>query len=148
MPTFWELYKSTKFVFQQTVSSEIDFAIISACNPRGQILTSSHNRIRDKALQNDIYHLDAIYRSVYGCSPSLDFHEKSWLVGIDKIAAIQLAIKYEQNAIFWVEQGQLYLVPCLLTTESEVHLGLFKERLITSSHHCLTEVRAVDLMFA
>jgi hypothetical protein len=36
---------------------------------------------------------------------------------------------FEQNAIYWVEAGQLYLVPALLR-QNEEYLGLYSERQI------------------
>lgn len=137
MQQLWQAYKSTVFVLEQPLGCHFDFAIITACNPQGQDLPNSANRLRDKALQQDIAQTGAVYRSLYGCSPEFDYCERSWAVATDKQHATALAEKYQQNAIYWVEQGQLFLTPCLLTDFNEEHLGAFQNRLVKakSSFH-------------
>ena len=46
--------------------------------------------------------------------------------------AVLLARQFEQNAIYWVERGQLFLVPVLLSAQEEC-LGSFTERLVLLS---------------
>ena len=47
----------------------------------------------------------------------------------DKSQAVQLALQFEQNAIYWVEQGELFLVPVLMSQQEE-SLGAFNQRLV------------------
>ncbi len=128
MKTLWDLYQQTIFLLEQPLSRQINFAVITAYNPLGQILTLGTNHIRDKALQSDIMSLRHPYRKVWGCSSELDYSEKSWAVSMPKADAVKLASKYQQNALYWVEQDRLYLLPCLLERASAVELGAFSLR--------------------
>jgi len=115
------------------VSSETgpasSFAIISAQNPAGHLQHPSRNLLLDKHFSDFLDQFNWPYREIIGCSPDLAFQEKSWAVVCDKAEAIDLAIKFEQNAIYWVEQDKLYLVPALLS-EQEEYLGEFNPRQI------------------
>jgi hypothetical protein len=72
------------------------------------------------------------YRSVIGSAPDKSFQEKSWIVLCDKGTAVDLAMQFEQNAIYWVERGELYLVPVLMNHPEEC-LGNFRDRLVLLS---------------
>jgi hypothetical protein len=127
--TLWQLYKSSIFLSHQTLSMSINFAIISGQNPAGHTENPLYNQLLDKKLQARLQQLGVPYRSVIGAAPDLSFQEKSWVVLCDKQQAITLALEFTQNAIYWVEQGQLYLVPVLLHEQEEC-LGQFQQRLI------------------
>ncbi|AWB66732.1 DUF3293 domain-containing protein [Saccharobesus litoralis] len=124
----WSLYKTTQFVMAQSLSQSLNFAIITAFNPLGQLRSPSFNTIQDKALQYDIQRLNTVYRSIYGCSADLSYSEKSWLVAIEQSTAIDLAIEYKQNAIYFVNGDRLSLVPCLLADQQEDYIGSFQQR--------------------
>ncbi|WP_417703111.1 DUF3293 domain-containing protein [Rheinheimera aquimaris] len=127
--SLWESYKTSVFICHQVLNCNIDFAIISAQNPAG---VSGHpylNLRRDKEFQAYLNQQKLPYRSVIGCAPDHSFQEKSWIVLCEKNTAITLARQFEQNAIYWVEQGELFLVPVLLTQHEE-SLGNFSERLV------------------
>ncbi len=127
--SLWESYKTSIFLCHQTLNCNIDFAIISAQNPAGHNEHPYLNLRRDKELQACLNQQKLPYRSVIGCAPDHSFQEKSWIVLCDKNKAIKLARQFEQNAIYWVEHGELFLVPVLLMQREE-SLGSFSERLI------------------
>lgn len=127
----WQHYQQTEFLFTQTLSSQLSFAIITAHNPRGQILTSCQNRLLDRQLQNAIEQFRLPYRAVVGTSADRSHMEKSWAVAIDKLAAIHLGMKFKQNAIYFVDNDQLQLVPCLFEVgqqHEEITIGEFSPR--------------------
>lgn len=128
MEQLWHLYTRTVFLMEQRLNPHINFAIITAYNPLGKICSKSANRTLDKELQADIEGLKAPYRRLWGCSPEFDHSEKSWAVMTDKGTAINLAKKYQQNAIYWVEQVCLFLVPCMLEQYKVVDMGEFEKR--------------------
>lgn len=136
METLWQQYKDSVFFIEQPLSEQLNFAIITAYNPEGQVCNLGANRLRDKALQHDINQLKIPYRRIWGCSPQLDYSEKSWVIATEKKQAIELAIKYQQNAIYWIEQGMLYLTPCLMHTEAEELLGRFNLRIKGEKLEC------------
>ena len=127
----WLHYQNTEFLFTQTLSSQLSFAIITAHNPKGQILTSCQNRLLDRQLQLAIEKFHRPYRSVVGASQDRTHMEKSWAVAIDKLAAAHLGMKFNQNAIYFVENNQLALVPCLFSQDEqhqEIIIGEFSPR--------------------
>ena len=122
--SLWESYKTSVFICHQVLNCNIDFAIISAQNPAGVTGHPYLNLRRDKEFQAYLNQQKLPYRSVIGCAPDHSFQEKSWIVLCEKNTAITLARQFEQNAIYWVEQGELFLVPVLLTQHEE-SLGNF-----------------------
>jgi hypothetical protein len=127
--SLWESYKTSVFLCHQALNCNIDFAIISAQNPAGHTEHPYLNLRRDNELQACLNQLRLPHRSVIGSAPDLSFQEKSWIVLCDKGKAVKLALQFEQNAMYWVEQGQLYLVPVLMQQREE-RLGHFSERLV------------------
>ena len=125
----WESYKTSVFLCHQPLGDQINFAIISAQNPAGQTEHPYLNLRRDNELQACLNQQRLPYRSVIGSAPDLTFQEKSWIVLCDKALAIQLALQFEQNAIYWVEQGELFLVPVLMS-QPEESLGAFSQRFV------------------
>ncbi|MEL4439818.1 DUF3293 domain-containing protein [Shewanella algae] len=123
----WQYYQSACFLLTQSFSSAVPFAIVTAHNPLGQKLTSCQNRLLDRQLQHDIDKLGIPYRAIIGAADDLSHMEKSWALFLDKAAAIELASKYRQNALYYVDSGLLTLVPCL-KGEREVALGQFAAR--------------------
>ena len=127
--SLWESYKTSIFLCHQALKCDVDFAIISAQNPAGIAEHPYLNLRRDNELQALLNQQRLPYRSVIGSAPDLSFQEKSWIVLCDKPQAIKLARQFEQNAIYWVEQGELFLVPVLLAQQEEC-LGDFRQRLV------------------
>jgi hypothetical protein len=123
----WRYYQETQFLFTQGLSSKISFAIITAHNPKGEILTPCQNRLLDRQLQQEILMLDRPYRAMVGVSQDRKHMEKSWAVSTDKASAIELGCKFNQNAIYYVEADKLQLIPCLLSKQ-ETSLGAFSPR--------------------
>ena len=125
----WESYKSSVFLCHQPLGDQISFAIISAQNPAGHLYHPQHNLTLDREFETELDEAHIPYRTLIGASPDLSFQEKSWAVLCDKTKAIKLAIMFEQHAIYWVEQGKLFLVPALLQQDEE-YLGEFNPRQI------------------
>lgn len=128
----WESYKHSIFFCHQALNCQVNFAIISAQNPAGNLEHPYLNLQRDKELQAYLNQRRLPYRSVIGSAPDNSFQEKSWAVICEKDDAVSLALRFEQNAIYWVEAGELYLVPVLMHRMEEC-LGRFNERLVVLS---------------
>lgn len=109
----------------------VRFAVISARNPMGKQKTEQWNLEAENKMKQWLDKENVSYRRIYGCSPVLDYIEPSFLVeALDKTHAIELSCLYRQNALFWIERGMLWLVPCNDRYFKEVCLGLFVDRLI------------------
>lgn len=125
----WESYKRSIFLCHQRLAENINFAIISAQNPAGKFNDPVSNQLLDKRLQAHLQLIGAPYRSVIGAAPDLSFQEKSWMVLCEKEQAITIGRVFTQNAIYWVEQNNLYLVPVLIPCAEE-YLGAFCNRMV------------------
>ncbi|WP_108944511.1 DUF3293 domain-containing protein [Shewanella halifaxensis] len=125
--SLWHYYQQTEFLFTQILSTQLSFAIITAYNPKGQVLSACQNGLLDRKLQNEINSLGLPYRAMIGTSQDRTYMEKSWAVAIDKAGAIRLGCLFNQNAIYYVEADNLQLVPCLMAKE-ETLLGAFSPR--------------------
>ncbi|MER2494111.1 DUF3293 domain-containing protein [Catenovulum sediminis] len=123
----WDLYQNVVFELEQPLGEQLDFAIVTAFNPRGLNLTLGHNQTLDRALLADIEKLGVPYRRLFGCAPDKSHIEASWAIATDKETACKLASKYQQNAIYWVESNFLYLTPCLLEGYAEMCLGKYPD---------------------
>ncbi|ABZ75362.1 conserved hypothetical protein [Shewanella halifaxensis HAW-EB4] len=125
--TLWRFYKETEFLFTQILSSQLSFAIITAYNPCGEVLTACQNGLLDRKLQHEIHRLGLPYRAMIGTSHDRKHMEKSWAVVIDKAQAVKLGCQFNQNAIYYVEADCLHLIPCLVA-KFDAHLGAFSPR--------------------
>ncbi|GGI92146.1 DUF3293 domain-containing protein [Shewanella gelidii] len=123
----WKQYQHTHFLMTQKLARESEFAIITAHNPLGEVLSSSQNRLLDRKLQICIESLSVPYRIVLGCSTDRSHIEKSWVVMVDQRTAITLGKQFNQNAIFYVKRDLLWLIPCWYQADA-VSLGSFAAR--------------------
>lgn len=122
----WQCYQNPLFLLTQSLSCDVPFAIITAHNPAATRLTPSQNRLLDRQLLREIEQLMCPYRALIGAAPDLSHMEKSWAILIDKNTAVTLGFKFNQLAIYFVDNGELSLVPCCLAGDVEaVSLGRF-----------------------
>lgn len=127
--SLWQLYQDVAFISYQPFAKDSCFAIISVLNPRGKIATPGQNLCRHMAFAAGVHAARLRYRKITGASGDLKFLEPSWAVFCSREQAEQYALEWQQNALYWVEQDQLWLLPALLQHEPVV-LGRFSERLI------------------
>ncbi|QIR13592.1 DUF3293 domain-containing protein [Shewanella aestuarii] len=125
----WKHYQSTHFLFTQPLSSDFSFAIVTAHNPYGSLLSPSQNRLLDRKLQSKILQYQRPYRAVIGVAPDLSHMEKSWAIFIDKEQALELGREFRQHAIYYVHEGVLSLIACFDLAKAEVCIGRFEQRL-------------------
>ncbi|WP_299009314.1 DUF3293 domain-containing protein [uncultured Shewanella sp.] len=124
----WQCYQETEFLLTQALSSQLSFAIITAHNPKGMILSPSQNRLLDKKLQNELVHLGALHQEMIGTSVDMSHREKSWAVAVERKVGIAIGLKFKQNAIYYVETDKLRLIPCLFQKQ-EICLGSFSKKM-------------------
>ncbi len=112
------------------------FAIITAFNPLGNVISHSENLRRHHALQRRVSGLELQSAKITGCSPDFTHQEEGLAAVTDLDSAILIGSEFEQNAIYYVrqsimcEQGQLLLVPCKLEKMGRVDLGSFAARVV------------------
>jgi hypothetical protein len=124
----WHEYQTTQFLLTQQLAADSPFAIITAHNPRGRLLSPCQNRLLDRQLQREIEMLRCPYRALVGAAKDLSHMEKSWALLTDKETAVALGRRFEQYGIYYVAHGELTLVPCLAEAP-EITLGAFNHRM-------------------
>ena len=107
------------------------FAIVTAHNPMDIRLDELENKERNEILRKDLLLSDFIHREIIGCSEDHTHQELSFVVKCKLKQAIQIGNKFEQRAIFWVEENKLQIVDC--KTLKSYDLGSFKRRLQNQS---------------
>lgn len=80
-------------------------AFITAFNPYSKVTETAENNKRNKLLRSDLDEISFATVKGYGQDPEVSWEkEDSFLAfGISKEQAVQLGIKYEQNAILWCD---------------------------------------------
>jgi hypothetical protein len=106
-------YLSTIFIAEPLESKWPDrFFIITACNPR----SSGVRSVDDKAhvrLRKTLSRAGCWKHRVDGASPDWKHREKGYAVsGLDVTNAIELGKEFDQNAIFEVVNGTIWVVAC------------------------------------
>lgn len=94
-----------------------EFAIVTADNPSGELESPAMNAAAGGALKRELDELRVQIEEVQGCSPDLSHRENSLAAGMDRASAVRIAIRYEQDAIFWFDGERFWLVGALLDFE-------------------------------
>ncbi|WP_168171426.1 DUF3293 domain-containing protein [Lacimicrobium sp. SS2-24] len=126
----WQAYADTVFLVDSPLPDWPQAAIITACNPPGEIMTATENHRLHNQLVHHLAGRNLMFSEITGASPDHAHQERSLLIRCSKKQANALSEKVSQNAFFWIEQGTLYLCPCLLRQVTERRLGNFSARLI------------------
>ncbi len=107
---FWQAYCDPYFKFENRIPTG-EFVIITAQNPASKKLSEEENCIRNKCLQCDLEQYNFEFVSVG--NNDFSWAEESFVCRISLSFAIELARKYQQNAIYFVQEEQLFLLSCL-----------------------------------
>lgn len=122
-------YFETRFrVDQLPVAWPPQFAIISAYATTGQTWTRKRNRAADRALRRHLRETNVWHWRLVGYSPATDHSEPSWACAMPRVEAMKLAIRFLQDAIYWVEQDELFVLSCQ-SNQSRRRVGSFRHRL-------------------
>lgn len=120
---FTALYQDVIFISEDKIEAET-FAIITACNPLGRVLNQEANTDLTGDLKSQLEPESC--QNLIGASPDKSHQEVSFLWQTDKSKAVELASQFLQNAIYWIENGELFLVPVKMSGE-EVSMGKFRD---------------------
>lgn len=91
------------------------FGVLTACNPFGQIIGDSENADRTELLRRKLESLHVSHFPVTGGSQDGTHLEPGFgIEGLDQETLRTLGREFDQDAVFWVENGGLFLVPCRL----------------------------------
>lgn len=104
------------------------FAILTACNPRGQTEEFGRNAEHDGRLLVQLQTLGCWHWRVIGGSPDFQHAEPGFAVALPLDDALAIGRNFEQEAIFWIEKDELNVISC--RGEAEQKLGSWRERLM------------------
>jgi hypothetical protein len=88
------------------------FAIISGLATTGQQWSEDANRMGDELLQAAIEQRAVWHVRIVGYSPTTSHFEPSWACDLTLPDAIALGLWAKQDAIYWVQQQQLWVTRC------------------------------------
>jgi hypothetical protein len=89
-----------------------EFVIVTACNPRGELVDAERNECLDQELSGLLEVKGLAHSRMTGGSPDCSHREPRYLVECDGEVGLELGRKFEQVAIYGVVDGELYLVDC------------------------------------
>ena len=124
--TLWENYRNVCFIAPFAPPVWAAYAIVTAWNPASQLVGMRRNARRQRALSRHLTDT-LVMGPVWGSAPEECWQEASLLLHIPQGEAIRLAARFGQNALYWVVEGELWLVPVLLKGEP-CHLGRLTSR--------------------
>ena len=112
----WENYRKVCFFAPFVPPSWPAYAIVTAWNPASRWVGMRRNSRRHLALLRLID--DApdllVMGPVWGSSLDESWQEASLLLQMPRADAVRLARRFGQNACYWVEGGELWLIPVLM----------------------------------
>ena len=97
--------------------------IISACNPKSQLCEQTFNKRKSEKLQRYLVSKSVAFQPLLVGDPCFRWSEPSFFISGTTSQAHNLARIYQQNAIYQLKQGELWLVPVLLRQFSDTLLG-------------------------
>ena len=91
-----------------------DFYLITAANPYSQLLTDQENQARNQSLREELSNISELILPAIGRDPESDWSEHGWVLpSQDASPLIDLARKFQQNAIFKFSRGGKQVIGCL-----------------------------------
>ena len=88
------------------------FVVVTACNPRGEIVDAERNESLDRELSALLEVKGLVHCRMTGGSPDGSHREPGYLVESDGEVGLELGRRFEQVGIYQVLVGELYLVDC------------------------------------
>ncbi|MEI4959748.1 DUF3293 domain-containing protein [Aeromonas caviae] len=124
--SLWENYRKVCFIAPFAPPHCPAYAIITAWNPASQWVGLRRNARRQRALVRQVGEC-LVMGEVWGSDEDERWQEASLLLPLSQPEAIRLAARFGQNALYWVREGELWLVPVLLEG-MPCHLGTLASR--------------------
>lgn len=105
----WSAYSKILIEFDAEWDCD-NYVIITAWNPRSFKLSNELNCIKNLDLEQKIKKYN--YQNVKVGDASFHWVEDSFALEMSVNLGCELAQKYQQNTIYWVKNGVLFLVSC------------------------------------
>ncbi|BDR14544.1 DUF3293 domain-containing protein [Vibrio sp. STUT-A11] len=107
--SLWNAYANSFFRFE-TKWNVLTYVVITAWNPYSNLLSKEDNCIINQKLERRLKHVN--YVPVTVGDSTFEWYEESFAAQISIEDAIALANEFQQNAIYYVSHGDLYLIAC------------------------------------
>ncbi|MCC2617662.1 DUF3293 domain-containing protein [Aestuariibacter halophilus] len=107
----WNAYQQVRFIHADMPESGQRFAVITAWNPYSQALDAGQNDSRQRHLIQQVEQQGYRWWPVRVANKSLTYWEDSLMVVAPRAEAAALATTWQQNAFYWVQSGNIELVP-------------------------------------
>lgn len=127
----WQLYQNTWFFWPVKQPPWPSFAIVTACNPKGETYTAEQNCLAHQKLMQEVDEHPAV--CVVAGDRNMQHQELSLALVVSEKEAVSIARRYNQNAIFMIRDNQLELVPVLLEGVTRVGIGNFSDFVLPDS---------------
>jgi hypothetical protein len=114
--TVVEIFLDGKTVSYQDLHKvwKCDFYMITAANPYSQLLTDEENKARNQSLRAELSNSSDLILPAIGRDPTSDWSEHGWVLPTsDEKLLIDLARKFQQNAIFKFSESGKQVINCL-----------------------------------
>ena len=105
------------------------FAVITAHNPKDQLLDENENRRLLEKLEESLLDSDKSFFPVTGSSPDGRHQEAGFGISCTLREALCIGMGFNQNAIYWIERENLQVIEC--SSGKAQDLGSWKDRLRT-----------------
>ena len=105
-----------------------EFAIVTAFNPEGKGQSIETNLALDSDLAAQIQKRSLQSWRVIGGSRDFAHTEPGYAIKVDLAVGIEIGVQFRQEAIFWIEGGNLHLVDC--ASHQQTLMGEWKLRLL------------------
>lgn len=93
------------------------FAVLTSYNPRGEDISAEENDRRFKELTAELRSAGLGFFVINACSPDRSHCECSVLLKVERDAAIAIAKRWEQAAIFWYDSGRFWIYGAISSIE-------------------------------
>lgn len=86
--------------------------VVTACNPDGKKISEEENAGRTECLRKGLVKLGTAHFPVTGYDAGSSWEEAGFGVVCDWQAGYWMGRTFSQDAVFWVEKGEVCLVDC------------------------------------
>lgn len=93
------------------------FSILTSYNPRGENISADENDRRFKELTSELRSAGIEFMVMDACSPDRSHCECSVVIKGSRNAALGIAKRWEQIAIFWYDGGKFWIFGAISETE-------------------------------
>lgn len=137
-------YRTTRFLAELPRGGmPVRFGVVTACDPVGKPRADAENDTATATFQNELLREGVTFFPVTGGSPDFSHAEPGFGIVLGSLEeALALGRRWQQEAVFWVEYGEVLLCSC--TSEETVHIGKWSERAESPLFHYMGNVALLE----